>query len=58
MFSYSLIQKKISPNLIEKKNRKAAPDKSQILLTRVKVLGHIIKGTTITPLKSQIDEIL
>ena len=39
------------------KNMKAAPDKSHFFLTRVKFLGHIIEGNTITPLKSRIDAI-
>ena len=37
---------------------KAAPDKSNFFLTRVKLLGHIIEGNTITPLKSRIDAII
>ena len=37
---------------------KAAPGKSQFLLTRVKFLGHINEGTTITLLKSQSDATL
>ena len=36
---------------------KAAPDKSNFFLTRVKFLGHIIKKNTITPLKSRTDAI-
>ena len=36
---------------------KAAPGKSHFFLTRVKILGHIIKRNTITPLKSRIDSI-
>ena len=38
-------------------NMKAAADKSQFFLTRVKFLGHIIERNTITPLKSRIDAI-
>ena len=34
---------------------KAAPDKSNFFLTRVKFLALIIKKDTITPLKSLID---
>ena len=36
---------------------KAAPDKSNFFLTRVKFLGRIIERNTITPLKSRIDAI-
>ena len=36
---------------------KAAADKSQFFLTRVKFLGHIIERKTINPLKSRIDAI-
>ena len=36
---------------------KAALDKSQFFLTRVKFLGHIIDTNTITPLKLRIDAI-
>ena len=36
---------------------KAAPEKSQFFLTRVKVLEHIIETNTKTPLKSRIDAI-
>ena len=39
------------------KNMKAALDKSQFFLTRVKFLGHIIERNPITPLKSRIDAI-
>ena len=34
---------------------KVAPDESNFFLTRIKILGHIIEGNTITPLKSRID---
>ena len=44
-------------HIVLKENMKAAPDKSQIFLTRVKFLGHIIEGNTINPLKSRIDAI-
>ena len=37
---------------------KTAPDKSPSFLTCAKFLGHIIEGTTIATLKSQIDAIL
>ena len=33
-------------------------DKSPRFLTLVKVVGHTIEGTTITPLKSRIDAVL
>ena len=36
---------------------KAAPDKSHFFLIRLKFLGHIIGGNTITPLKYRIDAI-
>ena len=38
-------------------NMKAAPDKSQFFLTRVKFLEHIIEKNTITSLKSRTDAI-
>ena len=41
-----------------KENMKAAPDKSYFFFTRVKLLGHIFEGNTITPLKSGMDAIL
>ena len=44
--------------ILLKENIKAAPDKSHLLLTRSKFLGHIIEGNTITPLKSRIDLII
>ena len=44
--------------IIPKENLKAAPDKSRFFLTRVKVLGHIIDGNTLTSLKSRIDAII
>ena len=44
--------------LLLKENLKAAPDKSHFFLTRVKFLGHIIEGNTITPLNSHIDVII
>ena len=34
---------------LKNENMKAAPDKSQFFLTRVKFLGHIIENHTITP---------
>ena len=37
---------------------KAAPDKSHFSLPFVIFLGHIIEGSTITSLKSQIDAII
>ena len=37
---------------------KADPDKSHFVLARVKFLGHIIKSSTITPLKLRIDAVL
>ena len=43
--------------ILQNKNRKAAPDKSHFFLTRVKLLGHIIEKNNITPLKSRIDAI-
>ena len=43
--------------ILLQENMKAAPDKSHFLLTRVKLLGHIIERNTITPLKSRIDAI-
>ena len=43
--------------ILQNKNMKAAPDQSHFFLTRVKLLGHIIKKNTITPLKSRIDAI-
>ena len=43
--------------LLQNKNMKAAQDKSQFFLTRVKFLGHIIEKNTITALKSRIDAI-
>ena len=39
-----------------KENMKA--DKSPRFLTLVKIVGHTIEGTTITPLKSRIDAVL
>ena len=44
--------------ILFKENRKAAPDKLQIFLTRVNFFGHNIEGNTITPLKSRIDAII
>ena len=41
-----------------KKNMKAALDNSHFFFTRVKFLGHIIEGNTITPLKFRIETIL
>ena len=38
-------------------NMKAAPDKSDFFLTRVKILGHIIERNSITLLKLRIDAI-
>ena len=43
--------------ILQNKNLKVAPDKSQFFLTRVKFLGHNIERSTITPLKSRIDGI-
>ena len=40
--------------ILKNENMKAAPDKSQFFLTRVKLLGHIIERNTKTPLKSRI----
>ena len=37
---------------------KADPDKSHFLLTRIKFLGSIIEGNTITPLKFPKDAIM
>ena len=44
--------------LLLRENIKAAPDKSHFFLTRVKFLGQIIEGNTITPLKCRIDAII
>ena len=44
--------------ILLKENMKAVRDKSHFFLTRVKLLGHIIEGNTITPLKSRIDAII
>ena len=41
-----------------KENMKSAPDESHFFLTRVKFLGKIFEGNTITPLKCRIDSIL
>ena len=43
--------------ILKNENLKAAPDKSHFCLTRLKLLGHIIESTTITPLKSRIHAI-
>ena len=43
--------------ILKNENMKAAPDKSQFFLTRVKFLGHIIESNTITSLKSRIHAI-
>ena len=43
--------------ILQNENLKAAPDKSRLFLTRVKILGHNIERDTITPLKSRIDAI-
>ena len=40
--------------ILQNKNMKAAPDKSNFFLIRVKFLGHNIEQNTITPLKSRI----
>ena len=45
------------PKFLQNENLKAAPDKSQFFLTRVKFLGHNIERNTVTPLKSRIDAI-
>ena len=42
---------------LQNENLKAAPDKSDFFLTRVKILGHNIERNTNTPLKSRIDAI-
>ena len=44
--------------ILLEKNKKAAPDKSLFFLTRVKFLGYIFEGNTITPLKSRTDTII
>ena len=44
--------------ILLKENLKAVPGKSQFFLTRVKLLGHISAGNTITPLKSPIDAVI
>ena len=41
--------------ILLKENMNVAPDKSLFFLTRVKFLGYIIEGNTITPLKFRID---
>ena len=43
--------------ILKNENMKAAPDKSDFFLRRVKILGHIIESNTITPLKSRIHAI-
>ena len=43
--------------ILQNENLKAAPDKSNSFLTRVKFLGHDIERNTITPLKSRNDAI-
>ena len=43
--------------MLKNEKMKAAPDKSQFFLTRVKFLGHIIESNTITPFKSRIHAI-
>ena len=43
--------------ILKNENMKAAPDKSDFFLGRVKNLGHIIESNTITPLKSRIHAI-
>ena len=43
--------------ILLQENMKAAPDKSDFFLTRVKFLGHVIETNTITPLKSRIDAV-
>ena len=43
--------------ILKIENMKAAPDKSNFFLTRVKFLGHIIESNFITPLKSRIHAI-
>ena len=43
--------------ILQNEDLKAAPDKSQFFLTRVKFLGHNIERNTITPLKPRIDAI-
>ena len=44
-------------HILQNENMKAAPDKSQFFLTRVKFLGNIIERNIVTPLKSRIDAI-
>ena len=44
--------------ILLREDMKAAPDKSQFFLTRVKFLGHIIEGNTMTPLKFRIAAII
>ena len=39
-------------------NMKTAPDESQFCLTRVKFLGHLTGGNTITPIKSRLGAIM
>ena len=41
--------------ILKNENMKAASDKSQFFLTRLKFLGHIIERNTITPLKLRTD---
>ena len=43
--------------ILLKENMKAAPDKSHFFLTRVKFLGRVLDGSTITLVKSQIDKL-
>ena len=44
--------------ILPKGNMKLALKISQLFLTRVKFLGHLLEGNTITPLKSCIDAII
>ena len=43
--------------ILQNKNMKTGPDKSNFFFTRVKFLGHIIEKNTINPLKSRIDSV-
>ena len=43
--------------ILLQENMKAAPDKSDFFLTRVKFLGHVFETNPITPIKSRIDAV-
>ena len=45
-------------NFLLKENMKSAPDISHFFLTLLIIIGHIIEGNTISPLKLRIDAIL